>query len=74
MSVTERYRKAWEGFWADAPHELLAEVLHDDDGAPLWWAHAALQTNNAADSANRRRVTDFISLRTARPLVFPGCP
>ncbi|GAA3142973.1 class I SAM-dependent methyltransferase [Streptomyces rectiviolaceus] len=33
MSVTSRYREAWEGFWRDAP---------DEEGAVLWDAEPAL--------------------------------
>lgn len=33
MSVTSRYREAWEGFWGDAP---------DDQGAVFWDAEPAL--------------------------------
>ncbi len=35
MSVTSRYREAWEGFWREAP---------DEPGAVIWDAEPALTT------------------------------
>lgn len=41
MSVTSRYRQAWEGFWSEAPEEQGA-VLWDSDPATAVGVHLAL--------------------------------